>query len=113
MRNVVLLFVIFGIIFLVDVSDVAAQKADRPVKIVRMESPRSDGECGSNGRVQLRVTFRKDAVVSDVVVVKSSNCRIFDENAIKVAKRIKFEPAIKDGTEITVTKLVEFNLSTN
>ncbi len=113
MRNVFYSLVFFGFVFLVVVSNVNAQKADRPLKIIKMESPRSDGECSNNGRVQVRVTFSKDAVVSDAVVLKSSNCRTFDDNAVKVSKRIKFEPAIKDGTEITVTKVVEFNLSTN
>lgn len=112
MKNFVYLLVLFGITFLVSVSDANAQKADRPLKIIKMDTPRSDGECGNSGRVQVRVTFSKDAVVSDAVVLKSSNCRAFDDNAVKVARRIKFEPAIKDGTEITVTKIVEFNLST-
>lgn len=112
MKNIFFLLLLFGIIFLVNVSYVNAQKADRPLKIIKMETPRSDGECGNSGRVQVRVTFSKDAIVSDAVVLKSSNCRAFDDNAVKVAKRIKFEPAIKDGIEISVTKIVEFNLST-
>lgn len=37
-----------------------------------------------------------------------SGCLSFDNNALSVARKIKFEPEIKDGEAITVTGLVEY-----
>ena len=92
-----------------------AQTADRPLKVLKKEPPnvRVFAECFrsygiSYAEIQVRVTFDKSGKITDVEVVKSSECREFDEESLRVARRIKFEPAIKDGEPITVTKIVVY-----
>ena len=84
------------------------QEKDKPLKIKR-KSPPEFGNCSQGaGLARLRVVFDKSAKVTNVEIAISSGCDSFDNNAIKAAKRIKFEPAIKNGEPITVTKLVEY-----
>ena len=87
------------------------QEKDRPLKIKRKPSP-AIGNCEQDsGRTRLRITFEKTAKVTDVEIVASSGCDSFDKNSVEAAKRIKFEPQIKGGEPITVTKLVEYNFT--
>ena len=46
--------------------------------------------------VVLKVVLHKSGIVSDVTLVKKSGCG-YDKDAIRVARKIKFEPAKKDG----------------
>jgi TonB family protein len=81
------------------------------IKIIK-KSPTSIGNCPqSSGVVSLDVTFDKSAKVTDVVIKRSSNCSDFDNNAVKAARKIKFEPAKSDGQPISVTKTVTYSFS--
>jgi len=82
---------------------------DRKIEI--KEKPRADsgGICSqSSGVVRLRVTFDKSKKVTDVEVVSSSRCNSFDRNAVRAAKKIKFNPEIRNGEPVTITKLIEY-----
>jgi TonB family protein len=57
---------------------------------------------------RLKVTFDKSGKVTNVDVARPSGCSAFDRNAVKAAKKIKFEPAIKNGEAITMVKQVEY-----
>lgn len=109
-RSAFIAVLFFAILFAVN-ADVQAQQADRPLKILSKPQPRS-GQCTANsGLTSLRVTFDKSEKVTDVVVVRSSNCSEFDQNAITAAKAIKFTAAMKNGELITVEKLLEYKYS--
>ena len=91
-----------------DDKKIETQEKDKPLKIKRKPSP-AVGDCGQfSGRTTLRVTFDKSAKVTDVEIVALSGCDDFDKNSVKAAKGIQFEPQIKDGEPITVTKRVEY-----
>lgn len=81
---------------------------DRPLKILKKPPPQLGNCPQSSGFTSLKVKFDKSGKVTDAEIIKSSNCRDFDENAIDAAKRIKFETAMKDGEPITVFKVVEY-----
>lgn len=82
--------------------------ADSPLVVKRKPHPNT-GFCDqSDGLTRLRVTFDKSGKITDAEVVASSGCDSFDQQAIKAAKKIKFQPAIKGGEPITITKLVEY-----
>ncbi|HVE59359.1 MAG TPA: energy transducer TonB [Pyrinomonadaceae bacterium] len=84
------------------------QTPDTKLKILKKTPPES-GRCSqSSGMTLVRVTFDKSAKVTDAVVTKSSGCTAFDNNSLKVARKIKFEPEIKDGEPVTVVKPVEY-----
>ena len=67
-----------------------------------------------NGTVRFRVTFLKTGKIGDVTFVSANpSVNQVTKNGLlrasaKAAKKIKFEPATKDGEPITVTKVVEF-----
>ncbi|MBA2494271.1 MAG: energy transducer TonB [Acidobacteria bacterium] len=84
------------------------QENDQSLKIKRKPYP-AMGNCEqSSGLATLGVTFDRSAKITNVVVVTSSGCDSFDGKAVKAAKGIKFNPAIKNGEPITVVKLVQY-----
>lgn len=88
------------------------QKKDQPIKLKSKPSASTGGKCStSSGTTTLRVTFDKSAKVTRVDVISSSNCQYFDRSALQAARRIEFEPAIKNGEPITVTKTVVYTFT--
>jgi TonB family protein len=88
---------------------------DRPLKITS-KAPLSEDvykECLNGSRntrimIRLKVTFESSGKIGDITVSNASGCEYFDNGAIRVAKKIKFKPAIKDGKPVTVTRTVEY-----
>jgi protein TonB len=60
--------------------------------------------------VVLRVQFLENGEIGKITVVKGLPYGL-TENAIDAAKRMKFEPAKKDGRAVTVLRPVEFSFS--
>ncbi len=58
--------------------------------------------------IRLRATFHSSGEITNVEIIGTSGCEHFDDDAIKVAKKIKFKPAVKNGELVTVTKIVEY-----
>jgi TonB family protein len=65
-------------------------------------------DCTIPLRVSLRVVLRKSGKVTDVSVVKSSGCS-YDREAIKVVKKLKFDPAVKSGQRVSQLSNIEYN----
>lgn len=81
-------------------------------KVIIKSKPRSqiNRTCvDESGRVALRVYFHKSGQISSAKVVTPSSCSYFDEDSIKAAKKIKFEPAIKNGQPVSYTTVVVYN----
>ena len=87
------------------------QEKDRSVKIKNKPRVGMANCSGSQGLTRLKVTFDKSAKITDVMVFISSGCSDFDKNAIRAARGIKFEPAIKDGETVTKVLTVEYTYS--
>jgi TonB family protein len=90
-------------------ANVAAQDpADRPLKVLKKPHA-APGYCTQGEAVTVvSVVFDKSATVTDAVLVKRSGCAEFDDRAIAAALKIKFEPAIKNGQPVTVSKRIEY-----
>ncbi len=58
-------------------------------------------------RALLKVVLHKSGIVTEVTLVKGSGCS-FDQDAVRVARRIKFEPARKDGQPVSQYVRVEY-----
>jgi len=58
-------------------------------------------------RTVLRAVVNKSGAVSEVVLVKKSGCS-FDQDAIRVARKTKFEPARKDGQPVSQYVQMEY-----
>jgi TonB family protein len=89
----------------------ADKPKDRPLKI--KSKPRvSLGDCReSQGTTRIRATFDKSGKITAVEMIVSSGCESFDKNALRAAKGIKFQPEIKNGELITVSKQVEYSFA--
>lgn len=92
-------------------ADTNPRQNDKPLKIKRKPTAQvRDANCSdSSGRVTIRVTFDKSAKITDTLIITSSGCNGFDDNAVRAARQIKFEPAVKNGEPITVTKLIQYD----
>lgn len=69
----------------------------------------SYGQCAGQGVVRLKIVLLKTGRIGEVGVIDSSQCEIFDQNAINAAKKIKFKPALKNGQAVSVSVLVEYS----
>lgn len=93
----------------------AAANIDSSVKI--LYKPRADypqpfdgGTVCIQGVVTLRVQFLETGEIGEIKVISGLPYGA-TENAIEAAKRMKFEPAMKDGKAVTVTKSVQFSFT--
>lgn len=87
---------------------------DTPLKILskpRAAYPNQDKSAVCiQGKVVLRVTFFDSGEIGRISVISGLGYGATD-NAIAAAKKIKFEPAMKDGKPVTVTKPVEYSFT--
>jgi TonB family protein len=88
---------------------------DRPLKIKSKPqiSPSVFSRClegkrNTGIRALVKVTFHSSGKVTEVEIEESSGCEHFDKEALRIAKKLKFKPAIKDGEPITVVKTTEY-----
>ena len=96
-------------------ADAPAAAENRPLKITSKPQVSRDAaaDCVVKARprgltVRLKVILHESGKVSDATVSKSSYCKSFDEAAITAAKNIKYDPQIKNGVPITVTRSLEY-----
>lgn len=87
---------------------------DRPLRIVakpRAGYPdQSHGSICIQGTVILRITFLSTGEIGNIAIIKGLPLGLVDK-AIEAAKRIQFQPAIKDGRFVSVTKQIEYSFS--
>lgn len=87
-------------------------KKIKPLKILKRPPASVQGQCSQiSGRVTLLVTFDKSAQVTDVNMISSSGCDFFDNNVVKAAKNIKFEPQTEDNIPVTIKKQIQYNFT--
>ena len=84
-------------------------EVDQRAKIIKKPIPSTERMCGNDsGFVRVSVILHKSGKVSDVKSLKSSECQRFNENSFDSAKKIKFNPAVKDGQPVSVSMMVEY-----
>ncbi len=93
---------------------IAKEDGVNPVRILSKPRPTYTVEARKNGvtgSIKLRVSFLASGTIGDVISVNTLPDGL-TESAIEAAKGIKFQPATKNGTPLTVTKLVEYSFTT-
>jgi TonB family protein len=93
---------------------IAKEDGVSPVRILSKPRPTYTVEARKNGvtgSIKLRVSFLASGTIGDVISVNTLPDGL-TESAIEAAKGIKFQPATKNGTPLTVTKLVEYSFTT-
>jgi Gram-negative bacterial TonB protein C-terminal len=90
----------------------SGEDVDVKAKIKRSnEVPQPGTDCHEFGyklQTVMKVVLHKSGIVSEVIIIKKSGCS-FDQESIRVARKIKFEPAKKDGEPVSQYILVEYN----
>jgi len=61
------------------------------------------------GKVILKITFRANATIGKIKVVKGLGD--LTQQAVEAAKKIRFQPAMKNGKPYTVTRNVEYTFT--
>jgi hypothetical protein len=87
---------------------------DSPLRILEMprpESPKYAGTLCAQGTVRLLVEFRGDGRIGAIVPIIDMPVRNLTGLATAAAQNIKFEPEIKSGVPIDVSRLVEYHYS--
>lgn len=91
---------------------------DRPIKILYREKAAYTEEAVSHrveGTVTLRVNFESAGNIGTIEYVRESSKKKkltkygLVDSAIEAAKKMRFEPEVKGGKPVTITKLVEFS----
>lgn len=90
-------------------------QADKPLRILKKPRPaypvyESGGTICVQGTVTLRVQFLASGKIGKISPISELPYGL-TEKAIEAAEKIKFEPAIKNGKPITVTKSVQFSFT--
>ena len=70
--------------------------------------PLRNSDCPSSVQVTLKVVLRKSGKVTDIIVLKSSGCS-YDQQAIKAAAKLEFEPALKGGYPVSQYAQLDYN----
>ena len=90
----------------------STQTKDKKLKIIKKPAPSTDGRCSEDqGTTTVRATFDKSGKVTAVEMVKQSACSYFNEQALKKAREIKFEPQIENGESVTVVKMIQYQFA--
>ena len=95
-------------------SNVNKSSANKPLKIIskpRAEYPKQDtGTICATGIVRLRIRFLDSGRIGEIEPLNKLPYGL-TESAINAAQEIKFNPEIREGKSVTVTKVIEYNFS--
>src|SRR5690242_5985225 len=87
---------------------------DKPLRILEQPNPTLPNDYGVldvQGTVRLYVQFLADGNIGEIKIVSSLPVGNLNEFAIQAAKKIKFEPQIKDGNLVNTNLLIEYPYS--
>jgi TonB family protein len=88
-----------------------SSEVDKDVKLTKKPHPHLGGriqECRSSGKSRIRIVLRKTGRITDVELLASSSCNLWDEASLEAAGKIKFQPAMKNGQAVSVSKIIEY-----
>ena len=91
------------------------EEVDRRAKIIKKSEPRYTEQARRNhtsGGVVLRVVLKSSGEIGDIKVIKDLPDGLTEE-CIRVAREMKFEPAMKDGIAVSQYTRVEYTFSTD
>jgi len=90
----------------------SAKEVDVKAKVMRFgnDPPGPGTDCP--GRIRLLVgvsaVLRKSGKVTEAEVVRESGCASYDNDAIRVVRKLKFNPALKDNQPVSQYQRFEF-----
>jgi hypothetical protein len=111
---------LFVIIVMLICGTVAFAQTDRALKILKVPEAEYSGEARGRmieGWIRLRITFLDSGAVGDIFYVNESDSEKnlskygLLKNAYEAAKKVEFEPAVKEGKPVTVTKVLQYDFN--
>ncbi len=104
---------LFSTLFTLLLCGFAFAQESKALKILEQpkpELPKNYGTLDAQGTLFLRVEFLASGKVGEVSVV-STALPFLHQNILEAAKKIKFDPEIKDGKPVTVFKVILYSYS--
>lgn len=89
---------------------VKASELDKPLKIISKPKAPWTTNAHVQGVVRLRVTFLDCGKIGEISPVSRLPFGL-TESAAEAAKKIRFEPAMKNGKPVTLAKVVEYTFT--
>jgi hypothetical protein len=98
----------------------AQNETDRPLKVLRVPAAEYSGEARGRmieGWIKLRITFLDTGAIGDIFYVNESDPQKelskygLLKNCYEAAKKVEFQPAVKDGKPVTVTKVLQYDFN--
>lgn len=96
-------------------SDSAERQEPNTTALKILSKPRasytdSARAAGVKGTITLLINFSADGTTKDILVIRSLGFGL-DQEAIRAAKKIKFNPQMKDSKPISVVKMVQYTFT--
>lgn len=86
------------------------KEVDIKAKVTKHANVKTAGECKKGkGFISLSVVLHKTGKVTDIKVIESSQCESFNKKAVKAVVKIEFDPAIKDGENVSQRQTIIYN----
>ena len=101
-----------------DSNKIKKQSKDTPLKIKSRDMPNANvlNECKLPRQtfqihVGVLATFDSSGKITDARIAGSySSCPAFDEECLRITRKIKFKPEIKNGVAVTVIKPITYRV---
>jgi hypothetical protein len=105
------LFCVFSVVSFAQVLPVESEIIlDRKLNIIELPNPKFKDTPHIQGIISIRITFQADGKIGEVSPVSSLTNEV-TEAVIEAAKKIKFEPQIKNGKPTNLTKVLQYVFS--
>ena len=93
----------------------SAKEVDVKAKVIRIldDPPKPGADCARRMRLvaSLGAVLRKSGKVTEAEILKDSGCRSYDEDALRVVRNVRFNPALKDDRPVSQYLKFEFQYS--
>ena len=88
----------------------SVKEVDVKAKVMRYDPPQPGTDCPGRMRLLVGVSavLRKSGKVTEAEVVRESGCTSYDNDAIRVVSKLKFNPALKDNQPVSQYQRFEF-----
>ncbi|MDQ6786442.1 MAG: energy transducer TonB [Acidobacteriota bacterium] len=105
--------ILFSMLFALVICVPAFSQESKPLEILENPTPQLSNEqrktnIEAQGTITIRVEFLANGQIGKVSPINSLPYGL-TENAIEAARKIKFQPAVKDGNSTMVSKVIAYN----
>ncbi len=102
---------IFALVLFLSISIFAQDSPLRILEHPKPNLPKNYGALDTQGTINLRVQFLANGDIGEVQIITGMPVSNLTELAVEAAKKIKFEPQIKDGDRVNTDRLIQYSYS--